>query len=78
MYALARHDVPMTPRLRKPLDVVREKMTPDGRWILENSLNGKMWIDVEKVGKPSKWLTFLAWVVLGHFVGRDRRPRPSA
>jgi hypothetical protein len=47
-------------------------MTPDGRWILENSLNGKMWADVEAGGKPSKWLTWFALRVLTHF-GRAAR-----
>ncbi len=33
------------------------KQDGQGRWKLENSLNGKMWIDIEKRGKPSKWIT---------------------
>jgi hypothetical protein len=67
MYALAAVDTPMTASLAKPLRVIREKMTPDGQWVLENSLNGKMWVDVEEKGKPSKWLTYFALCVLGHF-----------
>jgi hypothetical protein len=67
MYALAELDTPMTARLVEPLRVIREKMTPDGKWIMENSLNGKMWVDVEEKGKPSKWLTYFALRVLGHF-----------
>lgn len=69
MYALTLLDVAMNPALEKPLQVVREKKTPQGTWILENSLNGKMWIDVEKKGQPSKWLTYFALRVLRHFGG---------
>ncbi len=69
MYSLALADVPFTPRLEKPLRTIREKQTPDGKWLLENSLNGKMLADVEKKGKPSKWLTFFARYVLRHFTG---------
>lgn len=67
MYALAAVGVPMQPKLKKPLQVINEKMTPGGRWIMENSLNGKMWADVETKGKPSKWLTYLACHVRRHF-----------
>jgi len=46
---------------------VRGKMSEQGTWKLENSLNGKMWADVEEKGKPSKWLTLTALRVLAHF-----------
>jgi hypothetical protein len=36
---------------------------------MENSLNGKMWVDVEEKGKPSKWITYFALYVLDHFGG---------
>jgi hypothetical protein len=31
---------------------------------LENTLNGKMWVDIEQKGKPSKWVTLRALRVL--------------
>jgi hypothetical protein len=34
---------------------------------MENSLNGKMWADVEVKGQPSKWITYFALLVLNHF-----------
>ncbi|MCB9453582.1 MAG: nitrogen fixation protein NifH [Anaerolineaceae bacterium] len=34
-----------------------DKQDAQGRWKLENALNSKMWIDIEKKGKPSKWIT---------------------
>lgn len=67
MYALARLGTPMTSALQQPLQVIEDKMTPEGTWILENSLNGKMWVDVEEKGKPSKWVTYYALFVLTHF-----------
>ncbi len=69
MYSLVQAGTPMSAKLERPLEVIRRKMTGDGRWIMENSLNGKMRVDVEEKGKPSKWLTFRALVVLRHFQG---------
>ncbi len=67
LYALALCGAPADKKLDKPLDLLRGKMNADGRWILDNSLNGKMRADVETVGSPSKWLTYRAWYVLQHF-----------
>ncbi|MFQ5630661.1 MAG: hypothetical protein ACE5I1_17965 [bacterium] len=67
MYALAIVDTPMSPNLQKPLQVIKERMTPDGKWIMENSLNGKMWVNVEEKGKASRWITYFALYVLNHF-----------
>ncbi|MGC9970971.1 MAG: hypothetical protein ABSE56_10305 [Bryobacteraceae bacterium] len=67
MYALAELGTPMSAALEKPLRVIEEKMTPEGKWVMESSLNGKMWVDVEAKGKPSKWLTYFALRVLTHF-----------
>jgi hypothetical protein len=67
MYSLACLGIPMHPNLEKPLQIIIDKMTKEGKWIMENSLNGKMWVDVEEKGKPSKWLTYFALSVLNHF-----------
>ncbi len=67
LFALAKLKVPLSPKLQMPLDIVRQKMDPDGKWIMENSLNGKMVVDVEQKGKPSKWITYTALRVLDHF-----------
>jgi hypothetical protein len=66
-YALAALGIPMSPKLKKPLKVIQDKRTSDGKWIMQNSLNGKMLADVEEKGKPSKWLTYFACYVLNHF-----------
>ncbi|MEE9554741.1 MAG: hypothetical protein V3W18_10630 [candidate division Zixibacteria bacterium] len=51
-------------RMDDALDVIEENRLPDGTWKLGFSLNGKMWIDIEKRGQPSKWITYHALRVL--------------
>lgn len=67
MLALATVGTPMSKALEKPLQVIRDKHTADGVWILDKSFNGQMWADVEMKGRPSKWLTLFALIVLEHF-----------
>jgi len=67
MLALAAAGVPMSEPLEKPLQVIRDKRTADGVWLLERTLNGKMWADVEVKKQPSKWITLRALMVLDHF-----------
>ncbi|MHB8624753.1 MAG: prenyltransferase/squalene oxidase repeat-containing protein [Aggregatilineales bacterium] len=52
------------PRLAKAYHWLLSKQDAQGRWKLENSLNGKMWIDIEKRGQSSKWITLRALRVL--------------
>ena len=52
------------PRLAGVLQLIRSKQDAQGRWKLENSLNGKMWVDIEIKNQPSKWITLRALRVL--------------
>lgn len=52
------------PRLVHARQFILSKQNPQGRWKLGNGLNGKMWIDIERRGKPSKWVTLRALRVL--------------
>jgi hypothetical protein len=52
------------PRLKHAIEFVLSKRDGEGRWLLKHSLNGKMWVDIEKKGKPSKWVTLRALRVL--------------
>ncbi len=52
------------PRLAEVYRWLLGKQDAQGRWKLENSLNGKMWIDIEKRGRPSKWITLRVMRVL--------------
>jgi hypothetical protein len=67
--ALAGVGEPMRPEYGPALEVVRAAADPQSRWAMRNSLNGKMYADVEAKGKPSKWLTLRALQVLEHFEG---------
>jgi hypothetical protein len=57
------------PRLDDALSVLVSKRQEDGRWILENTFNGKMQVRIEQKGKPSKWLTLKAMQVLKSYAG---------
>jgi hypothetical protein len=52
------------PRLLNAVDLIISMRQPDGRWLMKHSLNGKMWVDFEVKGKPSKWVTLRALRVL--------------
>jgi hypothetical protein len=52
------------PRVQPAVEWLLAKQDAQGRWKLENSLNGKMWVDIERRGKPSKWVTLRAMRVL--------------
>ena len=52
------------PRLKNAAAFVLSKQDAQGRWAMKHSLNGKMWVDIEEKGKPSKWVTLRALRVL--------------
>ena len=52
------------PRLQDPLKILKDKQRPDGTWKFESSNNGKMLVNIEKKGLPSKWITLKARKVL--------------
>lgn len=52
------------PRLQDAIAIVKNKMTSEGKWILENSFNGKTIVNIEKKGLPSKWITLRARKIL--------------
>jgi hypothetical protein len=48
------------PRLVPAVDWLLAKQDPSGRWKNEYAYNGKTWVDFERQGKPSKWVTLRA------------------
>ncbi|MBI2850297.1 MAG: nitrogen fixation protein NifH, partial [Chloroflexi bacterium] len=52
------------PKLANALALVVSKQNQQGRWLLEHAYNGKSWVDIEKKGQPSKWVTLRALRVL--------------
>jgi hypothetical protein len=51
-------------RLKHAIDLARSQRAADGCWVMKRSLNGKMWVDIETKGQPSKWVTLRALRVL--------------
>ncbi|OGO15125.1 MAG: hypothetical protein A2Z14_18045 [Chloroflexi bacterium RBG_16_48_8] len=51
------------PRLENAIQFILGKQDDQGRWRMENTLN-RMWVDIEKKGKPSKWVTLRVLRVL--------------
>jgi hypothetical protein len=56
-------------RMRDAVDLVLKARRSDGCWLLENTFNGKMWVDIEEKGRPSKWITLRAVRTLRRFHG---------
>ena len=53
------------PRLGEAVGHVRSKRLENGTWLLDRSLPGRVWFDVDDgVGKPSRWVTLRAMRVL--------------
>ena len=52
------------PRLDNAVGLVLSKQDADGRWAMEYSYNGKIWVDVEAKKAPSKWVTLRALRVI--------------
>ena len=57
------------PRLTPALDMVVAKQDADGRWRNEHPYRGKLWVDVDTPGSPSKWVTLRACKVLKAALG---------
>lgn len=51
-------------RIDDALELLLQKQGPDGRWLLEQTLSGRMQTNLEQKGKPSKWITLNALRVL--------------
>jgi hypothetical protein len=47
-------------RMQPAVELVLSARQPDGTWLLENTFNGKMWVNIEEKGRPSKWITLRA------------------
>lgn len=53
------------PRLREAIEYIRDQQQPDGTWIRQHNLQGKVWFEIDsKVGTSSKWLTLIGLRIL--------------
>jgi hypothetical protein len=53
------------PRLANARLFILSKRDDRGRWTMETSLNGKIWVNIEEKGQPGKWITLRALLALG-------------
>jgi hypothetical protein len=51
-------------RMVDAVNLIKEKRTPEGRWKLETKHPAKVFFEMEKVGKESRWNTLRALRVL--------------
>lgn len=54
-------------RMQEAVDLVLSKQNEQGRWKLENTFNGKFQVDIEQMGKESKWITLNALKALKRY-----------
>ena len=55
-------------RMQESIDYVIDVQTPNGKWILKDTFNGKMLCDIDKKNEPSKWITLRASRVLKRYL----------
>ena len=54
-------------RTQDAIDIVVSKQNNEGKWILENTFNGKFLTNIEQKDKPSKWITLNAITTLKRY-----------
>ena len=59
-------------RMQEAIDIVVSKQDKQGRWILENTFNGRYQVNIEKKGEPSKWITLNALRTLKRFYSDEK------
>jgi hypothetical protein len=53
------------PRLGEAIDHVRSRRRADGTWLLDRTLPGRVWFEIDSgPGQPSRWVTLRAMRVL--------------
>ena len=55
------------PRMQEAVDLIAAKQLPNGRWLLEDTFNGKFQTNIEQHRKESKWITLKALGALKRF-----------
>jgi hypothetical protein len=55
------------PRMKPSIDLVLDAQQRDGAWLLKDTFNGKMIVDIEEKHRPSKWITLRAMRVLKRY-----------
>ena len=65
------------PRLVNALEWLLARAGSDGRWTNDYAYHGKTWVDFERQGRPSKWVTLRACRVLRSALEESRSGAPS-
>jgi hypothetical protein len=60
----ARAGAPKDDRAQQALELLREQRCDDGRWPAQHKYSGKVFFEMEPIGKPSRWNTLRALRVL--------------
>ncbi|MCI0618731.1 hypothetical protein L0244_37615, partial [bacterium] len=55
---------PRDKRLKDAIDLLKSRRNQDGTWPLQYKYSGKVYFDMEKVGRPSRWNTMRALRIL--------------
>lgn len=67
---LAAAEAPCEPRLEDAMQLLIDRRTSDGRWLLQNVYRGRYHFAMERAGQPSRWNTLRALRVLRWWRGR--------
>ncbi|MCD1294072.1 nitrogen fixation protein NifH [Methanocella sp. CWC-04] len=54
-------------RMQDAMDILISKQDKHGKWVLENTFNGRFQVDIEQKGKQSKWVTLNAIRVIKEY-----------
>lgn len=57
------------PRMQDAIELILDKQSDEGRWVLERSFNGRFQVNIERKGNPSKWITMNALRTLKAYYG---------
>ena len=49
---------------REARALVASRADDQGRWRLQQTMNGRFWVDIETKGEPSRWVTLKALAAL--------------
>jgi hypothetical protein len=59
--------------MQEAIDIVLSKQDNTGRWMLENTFNGRYYVNIEQKGKPSKRVTLQALKIIKKFYSEKQK-----
>jgi hypothetical protein len=73
----ARANAPYDPRFDDAIALLRSRQRDDGTWPVQHKFGGKVFFEMEKIGKPSRWNTLRALRVLRWWDTQSRRRKST-